>query len=151
MGAWLSVLPCAVHGTELGAQEWRDSLFLRYGINTSDLPKHFYGCGVAFDIYHALDCNKGGLIAQHHNNICDGFADLAKKSFTPTYVRDYPKIYTRCAVRGGNKNMKWSPSQDEGELKGGTLVRDIWTQGMDSIHDMRTMNTDATSYLSRHI
>ena len=46
--------------------------------------------------------------------------------------------------------MKWSPSQDEGELKGGTLVRDIWTQGMDSIHDMRTMNTDATSYLSKN-
>ena len=28
MGVWLSELPSAVIGTELGAQEWRDSVFL---------------------------------------------------------------------------------------------------------------------------
>ena len=27
-GAWLSVLPSTVNGTELGDQEWRDFLFL---------------------------------------------------------------------------------------------------------------------------
>ena len=27
-GAWLSVLPSTINGTELGAQEWRYSLFL---------------------------------------------------------------------------------------------------------------------------
>ena len=31
-GAWMSVLPYTVNGTELGAQEWMDSLFLCYGI-----------------------------------------------------------------------------------------------------------------------
>ena len=31
-GAWLTVLPSTVNGTELGAQEWRDNLFLRYGL-----------------------------------------------------------------------------------------------------------------------
>ena len=30
--AWLTVLPSTVNGTELGAQEWREALFLRYGL-----------------------------------------------------------------------------------------------------------------------
>ena len=32
-GAWLMVQPSIVNGTELGAQEWRDALFLQYGLN----------------------------------------------------------------------------------------------------------------------
>ena len=40
LGAWLSVLPSTVNGTELGSQEWRDSLFLSYGINPPDLLSH---------------------------------------------------------------------------------------------------------------
>ena len=62
MGACMSVLPSTVNGTELGAQEWRDPLFLRYGINTPELLEHCNGCGPAFEICYALDCKKGGLI-----------------------------------------------------------------------------------------
>ena len=36
--AWLTVLPSTVNGTELGAQEWRDALFLRYGLEL--YPRH---------------------------------------------------------------------------------------------------------------
>ena len=36
--------------------------------------------------------------------------------------------------------------KDEEELKGGLLIRDSWTQGTDSIHDMRVVNTDTASY-----
>ena len=32
-GAWLTVQPSTVNGTDLGAQEWRDALFLRYGLD----------------------------------------------------------------------------------------------------------------------
>ena len=32
MGAWPLVLLSNINGTELGAQEWRDSLFLSYRI-----------------------------------------------------------------------------------------------------------------------
>ena len=39
-GAWLTVLPSTVNGTELGAQEWRDAHFLRYGLDPPDLPKY---------------------------------------------------------------------------------------------------------------
>ena len=37
-GAWLEVLPFNVNGPKLRSQEWRDSLFLCYSINPTDLP-----------------------------------------------------------------------------------------------------------------
>ena len=49
-GAWILVLPSAVNGTDLGAQGWRDSLFLRYGIKPPDFPSHCHGCGAAFKV-----------------------------------------------------------------------------------------------------
>ena len=54
-GAWITVLPYTVNGTELGAKEWRDALFLRYGLDPPDLPKYCDGCQAQFSISHALD------------------------------------------------------------------------------------------------
>ena len=54
-GAWLTVLPSTVNGTELGVQEWRDALFLRYDLDPPYLPTHCDGCQAKFLISHALD------------------------------------------------------------------------------------------------
>ena len=55
MVAWLSVLPSTVNGAELGVQEWRDSLLLRYDIKPPEFPSHCDSCGAAFSICHFLD------------------------------------------------------------------------------------------------
>ena len=55
IGAWLIVLPSTVNGTEMGAQEWRDDLFLCYIIDYSDLPSYCYGCNPASSISQYLD------------------------------------------------------------------------------------------------
>ena len=81
-GSWLLVLPSTFNGTELWAQEWRDYLFLCYGIYPPDLTSHFDGCGSAFKMFHALGCKKGALITVCHNELRDGVADLAAKAFT---------------------------------------------------------------------
>ena len=99
-GAWLSVIPSTVNGTELGVQEWRESLFLCYIINPPDMPFHCDGCLVSFSICHSLEFQKGGLIMVRNNDLRDGVADLARKAFTPVYVRDDPKIFTGRAVHG---------------------------------------------------
>ena len=51
---------------------------------------------------------------------------------------------------GGKYKLEGSSSKDKGELKGDLLIRDLWTQGTDSIHDMCVVNTDATSYQSKN-
>ena len=96
-------------GRSYGVQEWRDSLFLIYDIDPPELPDHCNGCGMAFDICHTLYCKKGGLNTVRHNNLHDGLSELASKDFTPVHVRDYPKNYTGCAVRGGKDDLKGYP------------------------------------------
>ena len=38
---------------------------------------------------------------------------------------------------------------EEGEDKGDLQIRGLWTQGMDNIHDIRVVNTNAVSYQSK--
>ena len=90
--------PSTVNGTELGAQEWRDALFLRYGLKPPDLPTHCDGCQAKFSISHALDCKNGGLVMACHSKIRHGVADLAGKAFTPSHVCNEPFIYSGRAV-----------------------------------------------------
>ena len=49
-------------------------------------------------------------------------------------------------MRGGKEKIKGSSLKDEEGLKGDLLVRDIWTQGTESIHDIRHVSTEAASY-----
>ena len=82
-----------VNGTDLGDQEWRDALFLRYGIDPPDLPKYCDGCNTKFTVCHTLDCKRGGLVTAHHNELQDGVAYLAGKSFTPSHMCNDPLIF----------------------------------------------------------
>ena len=75
---------------ELGAQEWRDDFFLRYDLEPLDLPKFCDYFNVSLSIWNALDCKKGGLVTEHHNDIRDVVADLSGKASTPTHVRNNP-------------------------------------------------------------
>ncbi len=65
-GAWLSVLPSTVNGTELSAKEFRDALTIRYGELPSNFPHKCDGCNAHFTLQHALGCKKGGLIIFRH-------------------------------------------------------------------------------------
>ena len=91
-GVWLSVLPSTVNRTELGAQEWRYSIFLSYGINPPDLPYHCDGDGLSFSVFYVLNCKKGSLIVARHNELCSWVTDLEGKAFTPVHVCDDPKF-----------------------------------------------------------
>ena len=100
-GEYLSVLHSTINGAELGVQEWRDFLFLCYGIDTPNLPDHYNEYGAAFFICHSLDRKKLCLITARHNELRDGVADIAIKTFTLMQVREDPQIYTGHPVHGG--------------------------------------------------
>ena len=137
-GAWLTVLTSTVNGTELGDQEWRDALFLWYGLEPPDLPKYCDRCQAWFSISHALDFKKGVLVTARHNELDDGLADLAGKAFTPSHVRNDPLIYSGSALRrtkptpaGSNKNTpsEQSAAPEFTEQKGDLLSRTSGNRG----------------------
>ena len=94
------VLPSTINGNNLGPQEWRDALFLRYDIDLTDLPGLFDGCISKFTLGYALDCKKGGFVVTSHSDFCDGVADLASKAFNPLHVHGTPHIHAACSVQG---------------------------------------------------
>ena len=106
-GAWLTVQPSTVNGTDLGFQEWRNTFFLWHGLDPPNLPANCGGCQEIFFISHALEYKKGGLITAHHNELRDGVADLDDKAFTPSHVRDDPLIYSDRA----EKRTKAAPAR----------------------------------------
>ena len=65
--ACITVQPSTVNGTELGAQEWRDALFLQYVVDLPELPHYCDGCSTNFSICHALNCKRGGLVTARNN------------------------------------------------------------------------------------
>jgi len=57
----------------LSSTEFRDALMLRYARVPSNLPTSCDGRGESkkFDVNHALDCKKGGLVTARHDEIRD--------------------------------------------------------------------------------
>ena len=89
--------PSTVDGAELGAQKWRDALFLQYGLEPPELTTLYDGCQAKFSIVHALDCQKGGLVTARHNELRYGYRDSmrSEERRIPVVknVRDNPRIY----------------------------------------------------------
>jgi hypothetical protein len=152
-GQWLSVPPSTVNGTELSAQEFRDSILLRYARTPADLPTHCDGCDQKFSVRHALECKKGGLVISRHNEIRDELVDLASKALTPSAVRDEPRIHTsRPAVQLSTSDqypVTRNLRKRQGEERGDVLIRGLWQQGTDAIIDVRITDLDAKSNISR--
>ena len=127
--------PSTVNGTDLGAQEWLDALFLRYGLDPPDLPKYYNGCNAKFTICHTLECRRGGLVKARHNMLQDGVADLTCKAFTLSHVRNNPLIIVDCAVNRQKSNLDGTidlTNQDGAsppeatEQKGDLLICDLY-------------------------
>ena len=57
------------------------SLALRYHRPLLRLPALCDGCGCQFSNGHALDCRKGGLVIQRHNEIMDALGYLASIAY----------------------------------------------------------------------
>ena len=104
--------PSTVNGAELGAQEWRDALFLRYGLEPPDLPTYCDCCNANFIIFHAFDYKRGVLVTARHTELCDGVPDLAGKAFTPSHVCNDPLVFSGRAM----KRTKATPAGASGTI-----------------------------------
>ena len=68
---WLSVFPTAGTHFELSPDEFRDSLAMRYGKTPTRLQSTCDADGEVFDVNHALNCPRGGLVYGRHNEMRD--------------------------------------------------------------------------------
>ncbi|KAL7463315.1 hypothetical protein ACHAXS_003701 [Conticribra weissflogii] len=92
-GSWLTVIPKAINGTILSAEEFRDNLRLRYGLTPEFLPKTCDGCNKTFTITHALNCRKGGLVSLRHSEIANEWAHLCAIALGSDSIINEPSIF----------------------------------------------------------
>ena len=45
------------------------------------MPAVCNGCGEAFILSHVLDCHRGELVTQHHNEVRDALGGIAALAF----------------------------------------------------------------------
>ena len=85
-GAWLSVVPHHLNGTELSLEELRDNLCLRYGLMPQDIPKTCDGCSKKLSIEHALSCPKGGHVLARHDDVAKEWGALGDRAIVPSAI-----------------------------------------------------------------
>jgi hypothetical protein len=140
-GAWLTTLPNTLNGSDLSADEFRDGVRLRLGLQPTALPPRCDGCDERFTIDHAMSCRKGGLILQRHNDLVTTWGQLCGQALSPSTVSDEPLIQpSRDLLMPGSTRTVPSP-----ELRGDLAVHGFWTKGQTAIFDVRITDTDQPS------
>ena len=73
--SWLNTLPIREQQLDLNKGQFVDAVRLRYNQPLKNLPSHC-PCGSKFNVEHALNCKKGGFVAQRHDQLRDLFTNL---------------------------------------------------------------------------
>ena len=84
---WLTVLLLASDGFDVSRTQFRDQLALRYNHTPASFPKSCDGRGERFSVQHALDCKKGSLVKQGHNEVTDSDVSLAEAAWAGVVVK----------------------------------------------------------------
>ena len=127
-------MPIACHHFDLSSVEFRDALSLRYHRPLLRMPGHCDGCGEEFSFQHALDCKKGGLVTQCHNEVRDALGDLAAIVYKDV-VRE-PIVQEADDSRGRPALIS---------------IRGVWQPQTAALLDVCVIDTDAQSYASRTV
>jgi hypothetical protein len=142
-GAWLTAMPDTLNGTDLSAEEFRDSLRLRYGLPPRTLPSKCDGCSQDFTVEHALSCKKGGLVSLRHNDVAYEWHQLCAQALTPSAVTDEPLIHSG---RDTQQRAHGLGNEVPPESRGDVSAHGFWKRGTTAIFDVRITDTDAPTY-----
>jgi hypothetical protein len=143
-GTWLTTMPNRLNGTELSAEEFRDSLRLRFGLQPTSLPATCDGCYQRFTVGHALSCKTGGLVRARHEEVAQEWHHLCAQAFTESAVSDEPLIPTSRDRLPVNAQGHREPVPEQ---RGDISCRGFWKRGTTAIFDVRITDTDQPSYL----
>jgi hypothetical protein len=141
-GTWLTVMPSTLNGTELSADEFRDSLRLRLGLSPIALPKRCEGCGDRFTVEHAMACQIGGHVSIRHNDVKAEWHHLCAQALKPSSITDEPLIHSSQDVRKAGQEGSEPPK----DLRGDVAAHGFWKSGITAVFDVRVTDTDQPSY-----
>ena len=99
------------------------------------MPANCDGCGAATSLEHALDCKKGGLVTQRHNEVRYVIGDLASVVFK--------EVVKEPVVQEANE-AEGVPS-----LIANLSIRGVWQPQTVALFDVRVTDTDALSHSQR--
>ena len=172
-GTWLTVFPNPLTRTVLSPQEWRDNLFLRFGLTPSCIPATCDGCGQTTNVNHALNCGCGGLIHLRHNEIREEILSIAVECFPraaltrepplsnttqntlPTGQPIHDPAVAPAAQAAGppdpptNNNNQSAVVRVPKQPRGDVGIRGFYENGTTAIIDVRVVNLDSASIVSR--
>jgi hypothetical protein len=142
-GLWITATPDRLNGTELSAEEFRDSLRLCFGLLPSFLPHRCDGWNKRFTIEHAMSCKKGGLVVMRHDNdVSAEWHHLCVQALQPSAVSDKPLIHTgRGVPNAGNAGVEAAA-----DSRGDVAAHGFWRRGTTAaFDDVRITDTDSPS------
>ena len=109
---------------------------MRYLFSPKRIPDTCDGCGEHFDLTHALNCKKGGLVTARHNEARDLNCDL-------------------CTLAGLHQIISepvlQEPSDDQPGLRADWKVRGFWEVQRDALFDICIFNADASSLNNQNL
>ena len=138
-GAWLSALPLQSMGYVLNKQEFRDSIFLRYGWMIPNTPA-YCGCKAKNNIDHTLNCKLGGYVTMRHNNIRDLEASLLREVCRDIKVE--PEL-----LPIGNVETQSANKADKARLDVSAIG--LWSSMERTFLDVRVMHPNSPSYVDK--
>jgi len=94
-------MPDTLNGTVLSAEEFQDSLRVRYGLVPVGLQPKCDGCYKDFTVTHALSCKTGGLVILRHNELAKEWHRLCAQALTPSAVSNEPLIHSGRDLQAG--------------------------------------------------
>ena len=157
-GAWLTVVPTEKNGTVLLANEWRDSVRLRYNFSPQGMQSHCDGCNSAMTVEHAMACKRGGLVHTRHDELRNALHNMCCEATSNSRCSREPKIYMRAnqgrqrAARGSSPPTAIPPqTPNTTEERGDVGCFGFWADGRETIFDLRVTDTDAKSYLPTEV
>ena len=128
---WLSIIPQDSNFFAVNADEFRDALALRYGKIPPDMPSHCDADGELFDLNHALNCPKGGLVYGQHNETRDLNCNLLE-------LAGLKQVISEPVIIESDRN-------GENGLRADWAARGFWQHQKQALFDVCIVNADSNS------
>ena len=157
-GGWLTCVPTHLNGTVLSREEFTDNVRYRNGFEPTNLPEFCDGCGARFTTEHGLNCKKGGLVNERHDDVADEWAYLGSLAFAPSAISHKPMVNEgnpRGRGNGGANNNNNGDAEDaaepvvEADLEADKGIRNFWKHGSECLFDIRVTNTECRTHRNK--